>query len=82
MIRRGDTWNTYSKIILTVSPASRPKRSEVPRQNPQEQKTADGGDVTVEWQWKSQAFMEIVKLKGLSVELGRENVKDFDLVGR
>jgi len=58
------------------------KRSEVPCQNPQEQKTADGGDITVEWQWKSQAFMEVVKLKGSSVELGRENVKDFDLVGR
>ena len=59
-----------------------PKRSEVPCQNPIEQKTVDGGDITVEWQWKSQAFMEIVKLKGVSVELGRENLKDFDLVGR
>jgi hypothetical protein len=59
-----------------------PKRSEVPCQKPIEQKTVDGGDITVEWQWKSQAFMEIVKLKGFSVELGRENVKDFDLVGR
>ena len=59
-----------------------PKRSEVPCQNPIEQKTVDGGDITVEWQWKSQAFMEIVTLKGFSVELGRENVKDFDLVGR
>ena len=59
-----------------------PKRSEVPCQNPQEQKTADGGDITVEWQRKSQEFMEIVKLKGLSIDLGRENVKDFDLVGR
>ena len=58
------------------------KRSEVPCQNPQEQKTADGGGITVEWQWKSQAFMEIVRLKGFSIELGRENVKDFDLVGR
>ena len=59
-----------------------PKRSEVPCQNPIEQKTVDGGDITVEWQRKSHAFMEIVKLKGFSVELGRENVKDFDLVGR
>jgi hypothetical protein len=56
-----------------------PKRSEVP-QNPIEQKTV--GDITVEWQWKSHAFMEIVTLKGFSVELGRENVKDFDLMGR
>jgi Carboxypeptidase regulatory-like domain len=59
-----------------------PKRSEVPCQNPLEQKTADGGDITVEWQWKSQAFMEIVTLKRFSIELDRENVKDFDLVGR
>jgi predicted nucleotidyltransferase component of viral defense system len=34
------------------------------------------------WQWKSQAFMEIVTLKRFSIELDRENVKDFDLVGR
>jgi hypothetical protein len=59
-----------------------PRRSEVPCQNPIEQKTVDGGDITVEWQYKSHAFMEIVKLKGFSVEVGRENVKDFDLVGR
>ena len=59
-----------------------PKRSEVPCQNRLEQKTADGGDITVEWQWKSQAFMEIVKRKGFSIEFDRENVKDFDLVGR
>jgi hypothetical protein len=59
-----------------------PKRSEVPCQNPAEQKTVDGGDITVEWQSKSRAFMEIVKLKHVAVELGRENVKDFDLVGR
>jgi hypothetical protein len=59
-----------------------PKRGEVPCQNPLEQKTAGGGDITVEWQWKSQAFMEIVTLKRFSIELDRENVKDFDLVGR
>jgi hypothetical protein len=59
-----------------------PKKTEVPCQNPLEQKTMDGGDITVEWQWKSQAFMEIVKLKGSSVEFGRENVKDFDLMCR
>jgi Carboxypeptidase regulatory-like domain len=59
-----------------------PKRSEVPCQNPLEQKTVGGGDITVEWQWKSQAFMEIVTLERFSIELDRENVKDFDLVGR
>lgn len=59
-----------------------PKRSEVPCQNPIEQKTVDGGDIMVEWQWRSQAFMEIVTLKGFSIELSQENVKDFDLVGK
>jgi hypothetical protein len=59
-----------------------PKRSDVPCQNPLEQKTVDGGAITVEWQRKSQAFMEIVKLKDFSIEFDRENVKDFDLVGR
>jgi len=44
-----------------------PKRSEVPCQNRLEQKTADGGDITVEWQWKSQAFMEIITLKRFSI---------------
>ena len=58
------------------------KRDEVPCQNPLKEKTADGGDIAVEWQWKSQAFMEIVKLKGFSIEFDRENVKNFDLVGR
>ena len=59
-----------------------PTKSEVPCQNPLEQKTTDGGDITVEWQRKSQAFMEIVKLKGFSIEFDRENVKDFDFAGR
>jgi hypothetical protein len=58
------------------------KRDEVPRQNPLKRKTADGGDITVEWQWKSQAFMEIVTLKSFSIELERANVKDFDVVGK
>lgn len=58
------------------------KRDEVPCQNPLKQKTADGGDITVEWQWKSQAFMEVVTLKSFSIELERANVKDFDVVGK
>jgi hypothetical protein len=58
------------------------KRDEVPCQNPLKQKTADGGDITVEWQWKSQAFMEIVTLKSFPFELERANVKDFDVVGK
>ena len=59
-----------------------PKRNEAPCQNPLEQRTVDGGDITVEWQWKSHAFMEIVKLKGVSIRFDGENVKDFDLVGK
>jgi hypothetical protein len=58
------------------------RRDEVPCQNPQKQKTADGGDVAVEWQCKSQAFMEIVTLKGFSIESERESIKDFDVVGK
>ena len=58
------------------------KRNEVPCQNPLEQKTADGGDITVEWQWRSQAFMEIVKLKSVSIESDQEYVKDFDVAGK
>jgi hypothetical protein len=57
-------------------------RREVPCQNPLKQKTADGGDIAVEWQWKSQTFMEIVTFKGFSIELEPENVKDFDVVGK
>jgi hypothetical protein len=34
---------------------------------------------SVEWQWKSHAFMEIVTLKELSVESGQQKIKDFDL---
>ena len=41
-----------------------PRRSEVPCQDPLKQKTVEGGDITVEWQWKSRACMEIVILKG------------------
>jgi hypothetical protein len=58
------------------------KRDEVPCQKPLNQKTADGGDIAVEWQWKSQAFMEIVMLKGFSIELEPGNAKDFDVVGK
>jgi hypothetical protein len=59
-----------------------PKRSDVPCENPCDQKTADGGTITVEWQRKSQAFMEIVRLKDFSVGPGHQRIKDFDLVGK
>lgn len=39
----------------------------------------DGGKVTVEWQWKSQAFTEIVTIKEFSVDSGQQKIKDFDL---
>ncbi len=55
------------------------KRSDVPCQNPLEAKTIDDGKVTVEWQRKSEAFMEIVTIKGFSIEANRETFKDFDL---
>ena len=58
------------------------KRNEVPCQNPLKQMTADGGEITVEWQWKSHSFMEIVKLKSVSIESDHEYVKDFDVVGK
>jgi len=57
-------------------------RSDVPCQNPAEQKTVDGGDITIEWQRKSRAFMEIIKITHFLIEANRENVKDFDLAGR
>jgi tetratricopeptide (TPR) repeat protein len=54
-------------------------KSDVPCQNPLESKTVDDGKVTVEWQWKSGAFMEIVTIKGFSVDSGQQRDKDFDL---
>ena len=56
-----------------------PNKSDVPCWNPSEAKTADDGLVTVEWQGKSRAFMEIVTIKTFSAEAGRVRVKDFDL---
>jgi len=58
------------------------KRDEVPCQDPAKQKTPDGGNITVEWQWRSRAFMEIVTLKGISIESEQETIKDLDLVGK
>ena len=46
-------------------------------ENPLEQKTADGGNVTVRWQPKSQAFMEIDTMKGLYADAGQQRVKNF-----
>ena len=57
-----------------------PAKGDVPCRNSPEAKTVGAGKVTVEWQWKSQAFMEVVTINGFSVEAGQERVKDFDLV--
>ncbi len=56
------------------------KKSDAPCQNSSKAKIVDKGKVKVEWQYKSNAFMEIVTIKGFSVEGNREMVKNFDLV--
>jgi hypothetical protein len=57
-------------------------KTDVPCRHPQEEKIADGGDVTVEWQYKSRAFMEIATIKGFVVSAGQRVVKDFDIFCR
>jgi Carboxypeptidase regulatory-like domain len=54
-------------------------KRDVPCQNPGEERTPDGGDVAVQWQRKSGAFMEIVTIKGLSTRAGKREIKSFDL---
>jgi hypothetical protein len=56
-----------------------PEKSDVPCQSFLEAKIANNGKVTVEWQRKSNAFMEIITITGFSVEAGKERIKDFDL---
>jgi hypothetical protein len=56
-----------------------PNRSSVPCQLPSEAKTVDDGKVSVEWQFKSRAFMEIVTIESFSIDAREERVKDFDL---
>jgi hypothetical protein len=55
------------------------EKSNVPCQSAVEAKIADDGKVTVEWQRKSNAFMEIITIKGFSVGAGQERIKDFNL---
>jgi hypothetical protein len=55
------------------------KLRDVPCQSNSTLKTEDNGSVKVDWQRKSQAFMELVTIKGFSVEAGKGQVKDFDL---
>jgi hypothetical protein len=47
-------------------------KHDVPCQNAVESKTADSGKVTVEWQSKSGAFMEVVTIKEYSVDSGQQ----------
>lgn len=58
------------------------KKSDVPCQNSSEGKTAGDGTVIVGWQRKSDAFIEIVTIKGFSMPRNGEKIKDFDLVCR
>jgi hypothetical protein len=57
-------------------------RLDVPCTDSLDAKTADEGHVTVEWQRKSDAFMEIVTIKGFSIETDRHTEKDFDVACR
>src|SRR5437773_8465794 len=57
-------------------------RLDVPCTDSLDAKTADGGHVTVEWQPKSDAFMEIITIKGFSIETDHDTAKDFDVACR
>ena len=56
-------------------------RSDVPCGDVADPKTVDGS-VTVKWQPKSTAFMEVVVIKGFTVEADHETAKDFDIACR
>jgi hypothetical protein len=57
-------------------------KSDVPCADSPDAKTADEGHVTIEWQSKSDAFMEIVTIKGFSIETDHETTKDLDVACR
>jgi hypothetical protein len=54
-------------------------RADVPCADSADGKTLDEGRVTVEWQWKSNAFMEIVTIKGFTLDGDHDASKDFDV---
>ena len=54
-------------------------RADVPCNDPVDSTIDETRRVSVEWQRKSDAFMEILKIKGFSVAAGRETLTDFDL---
>jgi len=57
-------------------------RLDVPCTDSIDAKTADEGHVTIEWQRKSDAFMEIVTIKGFSIETDRDTERNFDVACR
>jgi hypothetical protein len=56
-----------------------PNRTDVPCADSTDGKTIDEGHVTVEWQRKSSAFMEIVTIKGFVIDGEHVTSKDFDV---
>jgi hypothetical protein len=57
---------------------------DVPCQDSSDARTADGGSVIIDWDWKSK-FREFITIKGFSIRADRELVlhktqKDFDLL--
>lgn len=54
-------------------------RADVPCDDPADSTNDETRRVTVEWQRKSDAFMETLKIKGFYVAAGRETLADFDL---
>jgi len=59
-----------------------PNRTDAPCADSANGKTVDGGHVTVEWQRKSNAFMEIVIIKGFVIDRDHDKSKDFDVTCR
>jgi hypothetical protein len=59
-----------------------PTLDDVPCQISREARTADDGTVTVEWQRKSEVFMEIATIEHFPLEAGQAQLKEFDLLCR
>jgi len=59
-----------------------PNRTDAPCAHSANGKTVDGGHVTVEWQRKSNAFMEVVIIKGFVIDRDHGTSKDFDVTCR
>jgi hypothetical protein len=57
-------------------------RSDVPCADSADGKTVDDGHVTVEWQWKGNAFREVVTIKGFAIDSEHDTSRDFDVACR